>query len=338
LEENEMSERAGMWVISLFVVMLLASVVLPVAAVGGENSVDVTLDVVDAVAVNEQSMTLSESEKQTINDLFEPIDREIQDFVSLNIQGSENQSLTNGDTFARALFAEYNASLDRLVDILDRNTGHAIKEKEREELKRVLVEGHINKVHIDEIRAKFGMDDQNATHLKPKLITTEKLEPSALNELYSTTEGTPFIYVQTYCDVYGGIGVDDALLPYSVNGGNSLYDVIVYTYSTEVFYQLCYYDEDHPNPTIDAEYDLFRLVYYGTLEDRALFKHVFSDNRIYLLECWNSGMTYAWLAGIHGNKDYPYFAYYYFYVSNIWNHDIDVSDSNPSMSKVYYYY
>ncbi len=335
-----MKMKIGTRLLSVLLALLLVSVmVVPAMAIHGESPVTVKLDIVDTatVSVNEQSLTLLDDEKQTIKDLFKPIDYEIQDYVSKNIQQPEAQPLTNVDIFTQVLLAEYDISLDKLVDILDQRTGHIMKGEERAELKKILVEGHINKVYIDGTKAKFGMDDQNATHLKPKLVTTEKLEPSAFNELYSTTESTPFIWVQTHCDVYGGTGIDDALLPYSVNGGNALYDVIVYSYPTEVFYQLCYYDEDHPNPITDVEYDLFRLVYYGTLEDRALFKRVFSDNRIYLLGCWNNGMTYAWVTGIHGDKDYPYFAYY-FYVSNIWNHDIDIFDSNPSMSKVYYYY
>ena len=339
LEEKHMNEKVGIRAFSMLLAVMLVSVVVPVTAIGGENPVTVTPDIVDAATANanEQSLILSDCEKQAINDLFKPIDYEIQDYVSEKIQRSETQQLTDIDVFAQAILTEYDASLDKLIDILDQGADHTMKGEEHEEFKKILVEGHINKVYIDEIKAKFGMDDQNATHLKPKLVTTEKIEPLAFDELYSTTESTPFIWVQTHCDVYGGSGLDDSLLPYIVNGGNDLYDVIVYSYPTEVFYQLCYYDEDHPSPITDAEYDLFRLVYYETLEDRALFKHVFSDNRLYLLGCWNSGMTYAWTTGIHGDKDYPYSACY-FYVSNIWNHDIDKFDSNPSMSKVYYYY
>ena len=140
-------------------------------------------------------------------------------------------------------------------------------------------------------------------------------------------------FYQCNVDIDGGSGDDDFNFHYNVNGDNDLYKIEFWDNNDYNFtYKLWYYDEDHPDPALDFAYDQLRLLAGGTYEDLALFTvEKYNDNTVYLIKCYSNIMTYGYPAGNHGNLDRPWTSN--IYVSNIWNHDIDVYDSNPSMAK-----
>ncbi len=142
-------------------------------------------------------------------------------------------------------------------------------------------------------------------------------------------------WAQVTYDVDGGKGTDDEGNGFDVNGGNDLYKIVIYIYSdTHVVYELHYRDEDHPNPWLDKIYDAWRRIWYGRTEDIEQFtveNGVIEFNGIY-----DNGHTYAHSIGQHGTATRSYSPWVTVYVSNVWNHAMDIYDKNPSLPEYIY--
>ncbi len=161
-------------------------------------------------------------------------------------------------------------------------------------------------------------------------------------------------WVQVKVDIGGGAGTDSKGYQYNVNGHNDLFKIVVYYDSTSVTYELHFYDEDHPNPSLDDVYNKIRCVRYPgrdssygcedieniKVKDGLItFPTTFSTYTEcgYLL-CQEISQTYATPAPTHGYGIKPYSSSIEVYVSNTWNPLMDTVDTNPDMSKVWHYY
>ena len=138
-------------------------------------------------------------------------------------------------------------------------------------------------------------------------------------------------YKQVSIDINGG-----SYGGYSFNGDNDLYLV---TYSDnsstcERTYVLYWYDEDHPY--LDSYYDGLRQLWYGRTYDIESFI-IKNNNTIEFDDSWSSTNDYDCLSlsivGCHETTTKSYSGGTV-YVSNTWNHMLDTSDTNPSLSKV----
>lgn len=192
-------------------------------------------------------------------------------------------------------------------------------------------------MEIEKYEIDNGLNEDSATQIYTKDI--------AENEGYytkypvSVKSGNGDMYTidfyQCTVDITGGSGRDDFNFYYDVDGDNDLYkiqfwDNNYYNYT----YKLWYYDEDHPDPLLNAAYDIFRYETTDphTYEDITLFTvEKADDNTVFLIECYSDIRSYGCSLANHGSTDRPWTSN--IYVSNIWNHDIDVYDTNPSMAK-----
>ncbi|MFA5293930.1 MAG: hypothetical protein WC382_00235 [Methanoregulaceae archaeon] len=267
------------------------------------------------------------AENGNIQDLFRPVDEEIRIIVK-NDQ-PDRADLTRYKELESEIVKKYDKNLDDIISLLEKSTEVQLEDTYRTALKEVIIGEHLGRAFDEELMRQRGLLDENALIFQPQILGRANNQEDIDKILSEVDRWDTFILAQCTPDVYSGAGLDGAGLPYIVNGGNNLYEVGVWPGSTTT-YQLRYYDEDHPVPQMDIQYDAFRLLYYGTLEDRALF-HV-TGSQIYFNYCWNDGKTYAWPYGIHGYKYRPKTSV--IYTSNIWNHDIDTYNSNPNIGQL----
>ncbi len=143
----------------------------------------------------------------------------------------------------------------------------------------------------------------------------------------STTNPT---YKQLRLDIDGGsIG-----WLYHFNGDNDLYLVSYNDNSVdcERTYSLYFYDEDHP--TLDAAYDRVRIIMYDRIHDIEIFT-IKNNNQIEFDNTWSNSWDYLCTTiYCHATTTKPYTPGQIIYVSNTWNHMMDISDTNRSLSKV----
>lgn len=97
-----------------------------------------------------------------------------------------------------------------------------------------------------------------------------------------------------------------------------------------------FYDEDHPDPTIDVLYDYWRQIYYGRIQDIESF--VVTNGIIDFNGIWDNNRAYAEFYGQHGAMTRSYAATSKVYVSNVWNHAMDTLDKNTNLGKVSWNY
>ncbi len=151
--------------------------------------------------------------------------------------------------------------------------------------------------------------------------------PSASAACSSTTNPT---YKQLRLDIDGGsIG-----WLYHFNGDNDLYLVSYNDNSVdcERTYSLYFYDEDHP--TLDAAYDRVRIIMYDRIHDIEIFT-IKNNNQIEFDNTWSNSWDYLCTTiYCHATTTKPYTPGQIIYVSNTWNHMMDISDTNRSLSKV----
>lgn len=261
--------------------------------------------------------------------LFEPLDAEARAYLA----AEPYLSAEDYDALAVYLVKTYNRNLTLIVQELEHTTGQSLSKEARESLKYLIVREHIHRILQENIP-----EAENATILEIEPLLTEVSSDGSntCNIFYTPMASIPYpiyYWVQVYPDVYGGSGYDDAGKYYNVNGDNDLYKVRAEYTSTWVKYTLYFYDEDHPDPTTDALYDAWRLLWYGRIEDIESF--TVENNTINFNGIWDNNMTYAEWWGQHGNKTRSYTTTVY--VSNVWNHAMDRYDKNPSMGKVWWY-
>ncbi|MFA4849849.1 MAG: hypothetical protein WC626_09000 [Methanoregula sp.] len=283
---------------------------------------------VPLVSADEKSQVHTADEMK-IRELFKPIDKEIHLIISeeslvSNLTGSEKPSNS-----VSKILSKYDKNLENIIELLDKNTNVYLDNTNRSLLKRVIITEHFKRVSNDMVLEKRGLKIEDAIILKPTILgivnNTNDINRIQRESLRTDT----FILAQSSPDIYGGTGIDDAGLPYSVEGNNNLYQVMTWQ-SSPVTYRLCYNDEDHPYPNLNVEYDAYRRIQYGTLLDYAQFEVSSSD--IHYSLSWSDSRTYGYPAGNHGNVYRP--KGMVMYVANIWNHDISTTNNNPGMGQI----
>ncbi len=147
----------------------------------------------------------------------------------------------------------------------------------------------------------------------------------------STTNPT---YKQLRLDIDGGIHNGNAY-----NGDNDLY-LVLYQDSPgtcERTYILSFLDEDHPY--LDSFYDSVRFFMFNRTFDIESFV-IKNNNQIIFGDTWSSSNSYDCTRGsldprgCHFTTTKSYTPGQTIYVSNTWNHMMDTSDTNRSLSKV----
>jgi hypothetical protein len=269
------------------------------------------------------------ADEAKVRELIKPIDADIHQMVDERTLYSLQDGTDGLSGPAKEVLKKYNKNLNEIVGLLVKMTDVNLDDTNRTLLKEIIVTEHFKQVSNDMVLAKRGLKLEDAKVITPKILgvvnMTEELSRAGTESVLSAPAMKLY---QTYPDVYGGYGFDDSGLPYNVNGGNSLYKVLTWGSSYPYTYRLYYHDEDHPDPALDATYDAYRLATTGTLEDSAQFE-VYSSSIHYSLS-YSGSHGYAYPAGNHGSVSGAKQSY--MYVSNIWNHDIGTSDTNPSMS------
>jgi len=193
--------------------------------------------------------------------------------------------------------------------------------------------------------------------VKPIKVTSVK-KGGKIYDYYYAPMGSSIPYpihwwVQVRVDINGGTGTDGRGYQYNVDGHNDLFKIVVYYDSTSVKYELHFYDEDHPNPSLDAVYDTLRCILYSERDNRygcediesievkdgsIIFPTTFSTYpECGYLFCHEVSQTYATPSPTHGYGIESYYPSVEVYVSNTWNHLMDTVDTNPDMVKVWYY-
>ncbi|MCK9593909.1 MAG: hypothetical protein M0Q91_18060 [Methanoregula sp.] len=272
--------------------------------------------------------------------LFEPINAEIESTMAIVVtnDGLAKTSFDSKD-FSEQLIMKYQKNLDLILDLLETKTGVKLSVSEREDLKRIIVQEHIEKVSWSEVKKKMGVKDEDFK----SMIARQGDSSTQTGNSQLLSLPLSLILVQVSDDVYGGAGLDGAGLPYNVNGDNDLYDVTVDTsYSGKDLYECHFWDEDVPYPDGDTAYDAFRLAYYGTLLDvQGFFIYDPDSSGTRYIEFGNdydNGNSYATVVGQHGAITLPWTIGTRIYVSNVWNHAMSLTNRNSNMAKITNYY
>ena len=266
--------------------------------------------------------------------LFAPIDNEIQNTMhSAIVERKVDVNAQNLTEYSEKLIEKYQKNLNQILNALEKDTGIILSPSAREDMKRIIVQGHIEKVSWEQTKEKLGVKESD---LKTVLINTTNVKQSGA--VGSLSMPNSLTLIQVAADVYGGTGLDGGYRPYSVNGGNALYRVDWNSGSGWALYQCRFHDEDVPSPPgADATYDAYRLMEYGTIEDTQGF-YIYNNNQIEFGNDYDNGDTYGTVVGQHGYALLPWSPGTPVYVSNVWNHAMSTTDRNSNMAKVTYYY
>ena len=318
METRKMKAKKGMRALSLLLGVALAGAMFVPAVSADENAQKV--------------------DNQDIVKLFEPINAEIESKMAVTVI-SDGLTKTDFDSekYSEELIKKYQKNLDLIIDSLEKETGQELSASEREDLKQIIVQGHIERVSWDEFKKKLGVKDEDFRSLTPvqkdSLIQTEKSLP------------LPLVLVQVADDVNGGAGIDGAGIPYIVNGDNCLVEVSVDTqYSGMDLYECLFMDEDVPTPALDAAYDAYRMKEHGTLMDRQgffIYDEIIDGYRdIEFGNDFDNGCSYGTMLGQHGAHlyDNQYKTGVPIYISNVWNHAMGLDDRNSNMVKITHYF
>lgn len=264
--------------------------------------------------------------------LFAPIDSEIKE--TINVKLNEGRNLKwNMSQNSEKMILKYQENLDLIIQSLENETGKKLSLNQKENLKRIIIQEHIKKVSWDLLKKKMGVKEED---FKPIFLGAQNSSDQQVSQTLYMPNSLKLVQVSV--DVYGGTGRDGANLPYTVNGGNQLYRIDWNTGSGYTLYQCRFRDEDVPDsPYSDAVYDAYRLRVYGTIEDTQGF-FIYTKGVIEFGNDWDNGKTYGYIIGQHGQITRPFGSSTRIYVSNVWNHAMDIYDRNQNMAKVYYYY
>ncbi|WAI01443.1 hypothetical protein [Methanogenium organophilum] len=318
-----MKMKKGTWALSVLLAMLLVSmIIVPVSA-----------------AENTQVI----GNNQDIVGLFEPINAEIESTMA-TIVTSDGFAKTdfNSKDFSEKLVTKYQKNLDQILDSLEKEIEQKLSVSEREDLKQIIVQEHMERVSWVEFKKKLGVKDED---FKPMLSSQgDTLTQSEKSQILSLP--LSLVLVQVADDVYGGAGIDGAGIPYWVNGENDLFFVSFNDgYDGKTLYQCHFRDEDVPDhPINDAAYDEFRMLVYGTLVDIQGFFIYDPDplgyRDIEFGNDYDNGCSYGTVLGQHGARTYEgvYTTGIPIYISNVWNHAMGLDDRNSNMAKKTYYY
>ncbi|EHQ35198.1 hypothetical protein [Methanoplanus limicola] len=275
---------------------------------------------------------------QDITNLFEPINNEIVNKMATIVTKDGFAKTTfNPRDYSEKLMCIYQKNLDQIIDLLEKKTGQKLSTDEKEDLKKIIIQEHMDKVSWAQLKEKMGVKDEN---FKPMLLSQGKI----LTHTEQSRLPLSLILVQVSDDIYGGAGLDGAGIPYIVNGENDLLSVSVNTaYTGKDLYECLFMDEDAPNTALDISYDELRMQVYGTLHDiQGFFITEPDDHGHRYIEFGNdydNGNSYGTVIGQHGALTTSWNVGYRIYISNVWNHAMSLDNRNSNMAtKTYYYY
>lgn len=223
--------------------------------------------------------------------------------------------------------------MDELVKLLEDISGVRLNNEQKKMAKDYTIKDMKKKIKLEKLKKK-------AVPVESARVKKTFSESGTAFQVISSS--VPSItFKQPLVDITGGFGTDDAGYPYIINGDNDLYGVEVSTVYLDPFetscpsgnywmYILHYYDEDHPNPTLDQYYDTYRLIRYGRIEDEEAFYVGIINDMICFDEIWSNDKTFAYPVGQHGSATFSYSPTIYIAV---WNHAMDVNDDNPKLQK-----
>jgi len=305
-----MKLKKGMRALSLLTVLALLTAML-----------------VPAVSAEEQAL-----DEEEFQDLNKAMRLEISKDVFEKIE--QKQQLLSKEYLKR-----YDDKLEIVVNQAMLSTKTELSPSEQETLKKMIVDHIISDAEMEKYLIDNNLEENSAIQINMNDIAVDEGDSTKYPISVKSGNGDMYTidFYQCDVDIDGGSGYDVYGNGYTVNGDNDLYKV--YFWNDDLVnrvytYQLWYLDEDHPNQLLDATYDWYRYQASDphTYEDVALFTvKMDSPNTVHLISCYNYGVPYAALTGYHGTADRPWTSN--IYVSNIWNHDIDVYDSNTNMAK-----
>ncbi len=207
---------------------------------------------------------------------------------------------------------------------LDTNTRVLTENEIKQSIHYIVTEAIKDEKEKDRISKSEQANDET--------LSTDYLEALGIQYVDATCPSTTNpTYKQVSIDIDGGSYGGNTF-----GGDNDLYLVLYSDNAStcERTYTLYWYDEDHP--TLDSYYDGLRQAWYGRTHDIETFT-IKNNSTIEFDGTWSNGHNFndtCWLiAGCHdtttktgsgGNV----------YVSNTWNHMMDTSDTNSSLTKV----
>ena len=221
--------------------------------------------------------------------------------------------------------------------------------EQRETLKRLLVSDYVSYLY----QKSFYPKNARVLVVKPIKVASVKANGKVYDYYYAPMSSSiPYPihwWVQVNVDITGGSGVDDEGNGYEVDGKNDLFKIVVEYTSDSITYELHFYDEDHPEPLLDRTYDSIRCSIYPGRDSTYGCEDVESitveNGIVEFPSTWSnsclgslcSQQTYAELQPMHETGQRSYSSNVEIYVSNVWDHLMDTVDSNPSMSKSWWY-
>ncbi|NJF25773.1 hypothetical protein [Thermococcus sp. Bubb.Bath] len=253
------------------------------------------------------------------------------------------------DELTDLVLKKFNRQLDAEISQYSQN----LTPRQREVLKHLIVSDYVSYLY----QKSFYPKNARTLVVKPIKVASIKANGKVYDYYYAPMSSSiPYPihwWVQVRADIDGGSGIDDGGYSYNVDGKNDLFNIVVYYTSSSVQYELHFYDEDHPSPSLDKIYDSIRCSEYPGRDStygcedvesirvengNIIFSTTFSTYTEcgYLL-CHDVSQTYATPAPTHGYGVKTYSSSVGIYVSNTWNHLMDTVDTNPSMEKVWWY-
>jgi hypothetical protein len=267
--------------------------------------------------------------------LFQPIHSDLMSNISPHINGkSLNRDQYYKDLSSR-IVTKYQTNLNSIIDILENKTGLQLSSTERKNLIQIIVADDLNKAIWENRKKELGV---NYSQMQTILVQPDNAQLKS-NRLQSTALPDSLTLIQVAADVNGGTGLDGNNLIYSVNGGNQLYSVIYNNHPGSYTYYECHFrDEDVPDTLAsDLAYDAYRQARYGTIEDTQSFI-IYSNGTIEFGSNWDNGYSYGYPIGQHGSITRSFGSSTRIYLSNVWNHAMDIYDRNSNMAKITYSY
>jgi len=218
--------------------------------------------------------------------------------------------------------------------------------EQREQLKYLLISDYISYLY----QKSFYPKNAKTLVVKPIKVASVKAGSKVYDYYYAPMSSSiPYPihwWVQVRVDLDGGKGRDSLGQCYDVDGHNGISKIVVRYASTKVTYEIHFYDEDHPDPAIDAVYDKIRCVAYPGRDSRYGCEDIESitveQGTIKFAGTWSNicangvcvEQTYAMqMWPQHETGERPYSISVAIYVSNVWDHLMDTVDSNPDMDK-----
>jgi len=255
-----------------------------------------------------------------IRSLFADIDKDIKEYVKSDMQDPNAKKAE--------LKSKHADKLDRIVSKVANKVDLQFTTDEKDDLKDLIVREHIKELKRQKIVSQIPID-----------AVTEVIEIGGLStqgyfELpiaYATGNPYPITsWKQVTIDRDGGSGTDSSGNDYDIDGGNDFTTLSTSYTSTKVTYTLTFDGEDHPDPDTDDWYDSYRQAVYGRSTDIESF--TVDSNGIDFSGIWDEDKTFGEWYGQHGDQTRTYSSGVSIYVSNVWNHAMDTSNENSSMS------